>query len=108
MRVARSLPRRRGAEDGQALVEFALVIPVFLFILFGLLDVGRLVYTNSTLSQAAREGARLAAAEAGWIGVPIRPASATRAGSRERVRGPTSARPTWPRSSPTSAMPSTA
>ncbi len=56
--------------EGQTLVEFALVLPVFLLLLFGLLDVGRLVYTNSTLSQAAREGARLAAAEAAWIGVP--------------------------------------
>jgi hypothetical protein len=51
-------------------VEFALVLPVFLLVLFGLFDVGRLVYTNSALSQAAREGARLAATEAAWIGVP--------------------------------------
>ena len=56
-------------QDGQALVEFALVLPVFLLVIFGLLDVGRLVYTNSTLSQAARESARLAAAEASWIGI---------------------------------------
>ncbi len=60
-------PERDG---GQTLVEFALVLPVFLLLLFGLLDVGRMVFTNSTLSQAAREGARLAAAEAAWIGVP--------------------------------------
>ena len=70
MHLVDRLHRRRGAQGGQALVEFALVIPVFMFIVFGLLDVGRLVYTNSTLAQAAREGARLAAAEAGWIGVP--------------------------------------
>lgn len=59
---------RRGQESGQTLVEFAVVLPVFLLIVFGLVDVGRLVYTNATLSQAAREGARLAAAEARWIG----------------------------------------
>ena len=53
---------------GQTLVEFALVIPIFLLILFGLFDMGRFVYLNSTLSQAAREGARLASVEAGWIG----------------------------------------
>ncbi len=53
---------------GQALVEFALVIPLFFMLLFGLIDVGRLVYQNSVVSQAAREGARLAAVEAGWIG----------------------------------------
>ena len=58
----------RSTVAGQSLVEFALVIPVFLLILFGLLDAGRYVYMNSVLSQAAREGARVAAAEARWIG----------------------------------------
>ena len=60
--------RARGGEGGQALIEFAVVLPLFLLIVFGLIDVGRLVYTSSTVSQAAREGARLAAAEARWIG----------------------------------------
>ena len=53
---------------GQALVEFALVIPIFLLLIFGLLDMGRFVYMHSTLSQAAREGARLGAVEAAWVG----------------------------------------
>ena len=67
----RDLPRATcRPDDGQALAEFALVIPVFLMLLFGLLDVGRAVYANSVLSQAAREGARLGAAEASWVGVP--------------------------------------
>jgi hypothetical protein len=64
------LRSQHGSQDGQTLIEFALVLPIFLLVVFGMLDVGRLVYTNSTLSQAAREGARLAAAEASWIGVP--------------------------------------
>ena len=58
----------RSKRSGQGLVEFALVLPAFLLILFGLVDVGRYVYLNSVLSQAAREGARVGAAEAGWIG----------------------------------------
>jgi len=62
-------PFRNQGRRGQALVEFALVLPIFLLILFGTLDVGRLVYTNSAVSQAAREGARLAAAEAAWVGL---------------------------------------
>lgn len=72
---------------GQGLVEFALVLPVFLFILFGLIDTGRYVYLNAVLSQAAREGARVASVEAGWIGStdpscgttngPVCPATAT-------------------------------
>ncbi|HEX9092432.1 MAG TPA: TadE/TadG family type IV pilus assembly protein [Coriobacteriia bacterium] len=53
---------------GQGLVEFALVLPIFLLLLFGLLDMGRGVYSNNTLSQAAREAARLAATQAFWVG----------------------------------------
>lgn len=60
--------------EGQTLVEFALVLPVFMLIVIGILDAGRAVYTNSTLSQAAREGARLAAVEAGCVGIaPLPP-----------------------------------
>jgi Flp pilus assembly protein TadG len=59
--------RRKGGR-GQSLVEFAIVIPVFLFLLFGLIDVVRLVYLNSTLSQAAREGARTGSVEASYRG----------------------------------------
>jgi Flp pilus assembly protein TadG len=63
------IPRgRRPRSRGQSLVEFALVIPIFLLLLFGLIDGGRLVYQHSVLSQAAREGARLASVEASWIG----------------------------------------
>lgn len=61
----------RSTGRGQGLVEFALVLPVFLLILFGLIDVGRYVYLNSVLSQAAREAARVGAAEAGWIGKTV-------------------------------------
>ena len=53
---------------GQTLVEFALILPIFLLLLFGLIDGGRFVFTDSILSQAAREGARLGAVEASWVG----------------------------------------
>jgi hypothetical protein len=36
--------------------------------IFGLVDGGRLVFLNSTLSQAAREGARVASVEASYVG----------------------------------------
>jgi TadE-like protein len=65
--VARGRESARSV-TGQTLVEFALVLPIFLLILLGLFDVGRYVYMNSVLSQAARDGARVAAVEAGWIG----------------------------------------
>ena len=47
-------------DRGQALPEFALVIPVFLLIIFGLFDVGRAVFMYNGLTNAAREAARLA------------------------------------------------
>jgi Flp pilus assembly protein TadG len=49
---------RRAA--GQGLVEFALVIPVFLLVFMGLVDGGRLIYVYNTVSNAARSGARVA------------------------------------------------
>jgi Flp pilus assembly protein TadG len=52
--------RRARSRRGQALVEFALVIPVFIFLVMGIFDLGRAVYANSTISNAAREGARIA------------------------------------------------
>ena len=64
---ARSVSRPH-RQRGQGLVEFALVLPVFLMLLFGVIDGARFVYMNSVISQAAREGARLAAVEASWLG----------------------------------------
>ena len=49
-------PRRR--TRGQALVEFALVIPFFLLVLFGIIDMSRFVYSSNALNEAAREAAR--------------------------------------------------
>jgi hypothetical protein len=63
----RRAPGGRGSR-GQTLVEFALVLPVFILMLFGMVDFGRFVYMNSVLSQAAREGSRLGSVEAYWIG----------------------------------------
>ena len=50
--------RARRHSRGQALAEFALVLPIFALLVFGLIDVGRAVYVNNAASQAAREGAR--------------------------------------------------
>jgi Flp pilus assembly protein TadG len=54
--------RGRTARDrGAAAVEFALVLPVLLLILFGIIDFGRALNAQIELTGAAREGARLAA-----------------------------------------------
>lgn len=55
----RSRWRAREAQSrGQSLVEFALVLPVLLVILLGVVDLGRAIYYYNTLSNLAREGAR--------------------------------------------------
>lgn len=43
---------------GQTMVEFALVFPVFILVVLGVIDLGRAVWQYNTLSNAAREGAR--------------------------------------------------
>ena len=48
------------AARGQSLVEFALVLPVFILVLVGLFDVGRAVYAFNTISNASREAVRVA------------------------------------------------
>lgn len=48
----------RNDERGQALVEFALVVVLFLLLLGGLVDLGRTAGTYYALTNAAREGAR--------------------------------------------------
>ena len=50
--------REKRRTRGQALVEFALVFPLFMLLLFGVIDVGRLVYVYNAISQGAREGSR--------------------------------------------------
>jgi Flp pilus assembly protein TadG len=54
---------RRRRSGGQALAEFALAVPIFIVLVFGLIDIGRLVYVNNAISQAAREGARYGAVQ---------------------------------------------
>jgi len=51
--------RFRPAESrGQSLVEFALILPIFILVLVGIFDGGRLVFAYHTVNNAAREGGR--------------------------------------------------
>jgi Flp pilus assembly protein TadG len=50
---------RSRRSSGQSLTEFALVLPFFAILLFGIIDLGRLVYTANAMSNGAREGARI-------------------------------------------------
>ncbi len=51
---------RDGKRRGQALVEFALVLPVFILVLFSIFDFGRAIYAYNTISNAARAAVRVA------------------------------------------------
>jgi TadE-like protein len=50
----------RAGQQSQALIEFALISPVLLLLVFGIIDIGRAVFYYDTLNHAAREGARTA------------------------------------------------
>jgi Flp pilus assembly protein TadG len=55
--------RRSKRGRGQALVEFALVIPVFLLVLSGILDFGFALFSRMSVINAAREGAHAGSLE---------------------------------------------
>jgi hypothetical protein len=59
--TARPEGRSRRAA-GQSLVEFTLIIPVFLMILFGMIEFGFVFTHDLTVEYATREGARVGAA----------------------------------------------
>jgi Flp pilus assembly protein TadG len=52
--------RRLRPARGQAAVEFALIVPIFVLLLVGLFDVGRVVFAANDASHAARDSTRAA------------------------------------------------
>ena len=54
---------RPDRDRGAAAVEFALVVPVLLLLVLGIVEFGRIYNIQTTLSAAAREGARTMALE---------------------------------------------
>ncbi|HKW07177.1 MAG TPA: TadE family protein [Candidatus Dormibacteraeota bacterium] len=66
-RLAKTASPSKGRSGGhqrsqrsQALVEFAVVSPIFLLIVFAAVDLSRLLYAYTAISSAARDGARTA------------------------------------------------
>lgn len=51
----------RGGDRGAQAVEFALVLPLLLVLVFGIIDFGRALNAQISLNQAAREGVRASA-----------------------------------------------
>jgi Flp pilus assembly protein TadG len=61
-RLLRLSARTRGwGEDGAAAVELALVLPVLLLLVFGVIDFGRALQQQMQLTEAVREAARVGA-----------------------------------------------
>ncbi len=58
--AARLNPALAGNERGNSLVEFALVLPLLLLVIAGMVDFGFLFQRYEVITNAAREGARLA------------------------------------------------
>jgi Flp pilus assembly protein TadG len=50
----------RTTRSGVAAVEFALVAPIFFLLVFGLIEFGRMMMVQQSLTNAAREGSRVA------------------------------------------------
>ena len=60
--ILKRITRRRGkGEDGQSLVEFAFVLPIFLLVLFAIIDFGMAFHAWIAVTSSAREGGRLGA-----------------------------------------------
>jgi Flp pilus assembly protein TadG len=79
---------------GQALVEFALIVPFFVLLLMGIIDLGRYVSSANALNNAAREGARFSS-------VAIRPAECNGLSREQCARTVTTGRVWGASSSPT-------
>lgn len=52
--------RHAKRERGASAVEFAILLPVLLLVIAGIVDLGRFLFTQISLTNAAREGARAA------------------------------------------------
>ena len=63
----KSISNRLKDETGQNLIEFALVVPMLLLLVFGIAEFGRAWMTRNILTGAAREAVRVAVVPAGTI-----------------------------------------
>jgi len=61
--LKRLLRRMVKSRDGSVILETALMITMLLVLMFGIIDLGRALFTSNNLVSAAREGARAAAVD---------------------------------------------
>jgi hypothetical protein len=65
------LRRRHASRRGQALVEFALVLPLFLMVVFGIIVLGIGIFYQQQVTNAAREAARYASIHSATAQCPV-------------------------------------
>jgi Flp pilus assembly protein TadG len=78
LNIKRFLPRKRAQAKGQGITEFALILPILLLVILGIIEAGWLIWAYITVQNAAREAARYAVTGAPldnqgnpWVGDPI-------------------------------------
>ena len=54
----KSCKNKKAKPRGQAALEFAITMPFFILVIFGIFETSRLMYTKHMIDLAAREGAR--------------------------------------------------
>ena len=52
--------KRTKVKAGQSMVKFAMVVPLFFLLIFGIIDIGRVFYVEMTLQNAVRQAGRYA------------------------------------------------
>ena len=55
-----AMSRSRRHDEGQSMVEFAILLPILMAVVIGIFEFGRAWNTQQVLTNAAREGVRLA------------------------------------------------
>ena len=70
--IRRRTEKGQRGEKGQALVEFALLVPIFLILLFAIVDFGMGFHSWITVTNSAREGARLGAVQGTTLQIETR------------------------------------
>ena len=72
-RAVSSPSRRSGSAEGQALIEFALIVPLLFFLIVNAVNFGGFIYAWITVANAARNGAQYAALGGASAGAPMTP-----------------------------------
>jgi Flp pilus assembly protein TadG len=86
--------RRTNDERGVALVEFALILPAFVLLVFGVLDFGKAINYWLDANHLANEGARWVVVKNSTLGSPVPTYLRNQADTEELRSGGTSSVPT--------------